>query len=52
MELTESEVSLKTNLLAMMKKHGKETYRRDGIEIKIVHEEETVKVRVKKEDEQ
>ena len=31
-----------------MKKHGKQTYQRDGVLIEIVTEEETVKVRVKK----
>jgi hypothetical protein len=51
MALTPREKKLKDDLLAAMKRHGKEKYLRDGIEIKIVHESETVKVRVKKTDE-
>jgi hypothetical protein len=51
MALTPREKKLKDDLLAAMKRHGKEKYHRDGIEIRIVHESETVKVRVKKGDE-
>jgi hypothetical protein len=50
MELNKSEVDLKDKLLAAMKKHRKEHYHHNGIDIKVVVEEETVKVRVKKEE--
>jgi hypothetical protein len=49
--LTPQEKKLKDDLLAAMKRHGKEKYVRDGIEIKIVHESETVKVKIKKTEE-
>lgn len=52
MELNKEEIELKGTLLTLMKKHGKETYKHDGIEINIVHEEETVKVKVAKEKEE
>lgn len=48
MRLTEQESGLKAKLLSLMKKHGKSTYDRDGVHIEIVHDEETVKVRIKK----
>lgn len=44
------EVELKEELLGMMKKHGKTVYIHDGVEIKLVHEKESVKVKVVKED--
>lgn len=47
MALSAQEVELKTSLLALMHKYKKESYVYDGIEINIVHEEETVKVKVK-----
>ena len=47
MALLETEVEL----LELMKKNKKEVYKRDGIEIRIAHEKETVKVKVKKDDE-
>jgi hypothetical protein len=50
MELNTSEVDLKNKLLAAMKKHRKDHYHHNGIDIKVVVEEETVKVRVKKEE--
>ena len=50
MRLTEQETGLKARLLSLMKKYRKTTYDRDGVHIEIVHEEETVKVRVKKLD--
>jgi len=50
MALTPREKQLKDDLLAAMKRHGKEKYNRDGIEIKVVHEKETVKVRLKKSE--
>jgi hypothetical protein len=48
MRMTAEENGQKMKLLALMKKHGKSTYDRDGIHIEIVAEEEKVKVRVKK----
>ena len=47
--LTEREVELKGRLLEMMKKHGKKSYIRKDIEIRIVPSEEKVKVKIKKE---
>lgn len=47
-ELNVSEAKLKKNLITLMHKHGKTIYRRHGIEIELVAEEETVKVRIKK----
>lgn len=49
MALTPQEDQLKKDLLALMKKHDKKTYVHDGYDIRIVAEEETVKVRIKKE---
>jgi len=49
MHLTTKEVEAKETLLGLMKKHKKETYNHDGIEVKITHEKESVKVRIKKE---
>lgn len=48
MDLSQQESGLKAKLLALMKKHSKKTYVHDGIEIRVVAEEETVKVRIKK----
>jgi len=48
-ELTTQEIDLKKRLLDLMHKEGKTEYKRDGISVKIVVEEETVKVRVKEE---
>jgi hypothetical protein len=48
MALTPQEKQLKDALLGLMKKNGKERYMRDGIEIKVVHESETVKVKLKR----
>lgn len=50
-DLTRREVELKSELLALMKKHKKRDYERDGIEIHIVVEQERVKVKIKDEDE-
>jgi hypothetical protein len=49
MELTEKEVSLKSNLLVLMKQHKLENYNYAGIEVSIESKpaEETIKVRVK-----
>lgn len=48
MELNSQEATLKKNLLTLMKKHGKTHYKRGPIDILLVVEEETVKVRIKK----
>lgn len=49
MELSTSEHALKSELLVLMKNAKKTKYVRDGIEVSLVVEHETVKVRVKKE---
>jgi hypothetical protein len=51
-DLTRREVELKTDLLALMKKHKRREYVRDGIEIRIVTKEEMVKVRINDEEEE
>jgi hypothetical protein len=51
MALTPQETELKGKLLGLMKKYEKKAYEHDGIRIEVVAEEETVKVRVKKEKE-
>lgn len=48
MALTVEETGLKATILRLMKAHKKTTYHRNGVSIEIVAEEETVKVRVKK----
>jgi len=48
MELSRQEHPLKEKLLKLMKHHGKQAYRRDGISIEIVTTQETVKVKIKK----
>jgi hypothetical protein len=50
-ELTTEEVALKKKLLAIMKSHNKQTYNYKGVSVRVVHEDETVKVRIKKDDE-
>jgi len=42
------EVALKGELLALMKKHKKEHYEYQGVEVTLVHEEESVKVKIHK----
>lgn len=49
--LLNSEVEMKETLLKLMKKHGKEKYIHDGVEIRIAHEKETIKVKIKKDEE-
>lgn len=49
--LNQDEHKLKEELLTMMKKNNKERYHRDGVEIRLVHESETVKVKIHKEHE-
>lgn len=51
MNLLKQEVAMKDSLLALMKKHSKRLYKHDGVEVKIVHEEETVRVKILKEKE-
>ena len=50
MALTEQQVDAKNVVLNKMREHGKQNYRRDGIEIRVVATEETVKVRVTDEE--
>jgi hypothetical protein len=47
-QLTAQEVPLKQELIALMKKEGRETYRHENVEIKMIHEKESVKVRIRK----
>ena len=51
-QLTAKEVPLKQQLLSLMKKHKKENYKYGGVEIRVVHEKENVKVKVKKESDE
>jgi hypothetical protein len=51
-DLTKREVELKADLLAAMRKHKKREYVSDGIEARIVTEEESVKVKVAKAEEE
>lgn len=46
--LNQDEHKLKEELLGLMKKNSKERYHRDGIEVRLVHEQETVKVKISK----
>ena len=52
MALTEKETQAKTDVLALMKKNKRTHYKHDGIEITVVAEEETVKVKITKEGEE
>jgi hypothetical protein len=47
MELNREEAALKENLIKLMHQHGKTTYTRHGIEIRLVPEAENVKVKIK-----
>lgn len=49
MRAGEREVELKEDLLKAMKKHGRERYLHNGIEIRVVAQEETVKVVISKD---
>lgn len=51
MELTKEEVAAKEEVLKQMHVHHKEVYKFEDVEIKLVHETETVKVRIKKSEE-
>jgi len=48
MELNQDEAALKQSLIRLMKRNGKTHYKRDGIEIDLVSEAETIRVRVRK----
>lgn len=48
--LTTQEVDIKGQLLAAMKRNKKEVYEHGKISIKILLEEETVKVKIRKDD--
>lgn len=47
--LNAEEHELKEKLLGLMKKHSKEKYTRDGVEVRVIHEKETVKIKLHKE---
>lgn len=47
-ELNKQEKPLKDQLLSAMKRHGKEHYKHNGLEITVVHENEKVKVKLHK----
>src|SRR6266850_786549 len=47
-ELTTQEVDLKQRLIKLMHDNSKETYDYNGVHIELVHEDETVKVRIKR----
>ena len=49
MKLTEVEVERRDEVQTLMHKHGKKTYRCEGVEIVLQPEGEKVKVRVKKD---
>lgn len=51
MELTKRESSLKEQLLGIMKKNGKKRYHYGGLTVEVQTVEETVKVRISKEEE-
>jgi hypothetical protein len=51
MAIGKQEIELKESLIAAMHKAGKTEYKRAGISVKLIVEEEGVKVRVKDEDE-
>lgn len=46
------EVDLKGKLLSLMKRHKLTEYKYGGVEISVIVEEETVKVRIKKESDE
>ncbi len=47
-ELTKEESALKQSLLATMKKHHKTVYKYNGVEVRVIAENEKVKVRITK----
>jgi hypothetical protein len=50
MEMLEKEVALKQEILGLMKKHHKTTYKRDGIEIRVVPTDEKLKIKIRHEE--
>lgn len=50
LQVLKDEVAVKEDLLLLMKSHHKEKYTHDGIEIRLVHEKENVKVKIKKDE--
>ena len=50
MALTKDEATLKQQTIALLKKHHKTTYRRDGIELTLLTGEDGLRVRVKRDD--
>lgn len=52
MELSQDEHRLKEKLLSLMKKHKMKEYVYEDVEIKVVAEEETVRVRIRKQKEE
>lgn len=48
MALTPKEVELKSNLLKLMKRHGKKSYHFNGLEIDVIVESEKVRVHIAK----
>ena len=49
MHLTTEEVKAQATLLGLMKKHKKEVYKHDNVEVRVVIEKEKVKVKIKKD---
>lgn len=47
MDLTRQEVDLKSRTMKLMKRHGKTTYKHNGISIEVVAGDESIKVKVK-----
>ncbi len=52
MAALKGEVEFKQKLLVGMKRATKQPYRRHNVEVRIVHEEETVKVKVKENEDE
>jgi hypothetical protein len=48
--MTEREVALRDELLAIMKRHKRDHYLFDGVEISVVSERERVKVKISKDN--
>lgn len=47
MEMLKDELGTKELLMGVMKKHGKDLYKRGDLEVRLVQSEETVKVKIK-----
>lgn len=52
MELSQEEGQLKAKLLTLMKKHRMKEYIYEDVEIRVVTEEESVKVRIRRQKEE